>query len=415
MTGGLQDEDADARALERVLASRAPAREWFEPQFLQRYPLRIVQGAVRLFLDRHGALVRVERDGELWRAHYERGEEPVIARFAADGRIAGLGIGPAAEAAEADVPYREWPRSVVRRRLAVPAVLSCVAPPAYAAAVWTEGTVLGWVVVAVSGAVFCAFIWAAAPWYIVSRRLRAPLVGGSVLAALVSAGRLRGLPTGGVPWWSLLVLGMLLVLAVLRWGDFRGTGGRCRPLELALPLGPGTYVVAQGGPPALNQHADDPAQSAALDIVALGPLGLRCSPPAVYPGRLERYVVFDRPVLAPCAGRVVEAVDDVPDLEPPLRRPDRPPGNYVAIDADGTIVLLAHLRHGTVLVSEGDRVVAGQPLGCVGNSGNSSEPHLHIHAEQDGAGVPLVFPGTRRRPLRRNDTIGIGPRLSRPS
>jgi len=415
VTGGLQDEDADARALERVLASRAPAREWFEPQFLQRYPLRIVQGAVRLFLDRHGALVRVERDGELWRAHYERGEEPVIARFAADGRIAGLGIGPAAEAAEADVPYREWPRSVVRRRLAVPAVLSCVAPPAYAAAVWTEGTVLGWVVVAVSGAVFCAFIWAAAPWYIVSRRLRAPLVGGSVLAALVSAERLRGLPTGGVPWWSLLVLGMLLVLAVLRWGDFRGTGGRCRPLELALPLGPGTYVVAQGGPPALNQHADDPAQSAALDIVALGPLGLRCSPPAVYPGRLERYVVFDRPVLAPCAGRVVEAVDDVPDLEPPLRTPDRPPGNYVAIDADGTIVLLAHLRHGTVLVSEGDRVVAGQPLGCVGNSGNSSEPHLHIHAEQDGAGVPLVFPGTRRRPLRRNDTIGIGPRLSRPS
>ena len=407
MTGGLQDEDADARALERALASKAAAREWFEPQFLQRYPLRIVQGAVRLFLDRHGALVRVERDGELWRAYYERGDEPVIARFGAGSLIAGLGIGPAAEAADANVPYREWPRSVVRRRLAVPAVVSCLAPPAYAAAVWTEGTVLGWAVVAATGAVFCAFIWAAAPWYVVSCRLRVPLVGGSVLAALVSAERLRGLPTGGVPWWSLFVLGVLLALAVLRRGDVRRTAARSRPLELALPLGPGRYAVAQGGPPALNQHAGDPAQSAALDIVALGPLGSRCSPPAVYPGRLERYVVFDRPVLAPCAGRVVEAADDVPDLEPPLRTPDRPPGNHVAIDADGTIVVLAHLRHGTVLVSEGDSVVVGQPLGRIGNSGNSSEPHLHIHAERDGVGVPLLFPETRQRPLRRNDTFGV--------
>jgi len=400
------DSDADARALERVLASEAPPREWFEPEFLQKYPLRIVQGAVRLFLDRHGALVRVERDGELWCAYYERGEEPVIARFGADGRIAGLGIGPAATAAEADVPYREWPRSVVRRRFAAAAFLPCIAPPVFATTLWTEGSVLGWALIAAVGALFCAGSWSTTPWYIVSRWLRVPLVGGSVLAALASAVRLPGLPTGGVPWWPVLILGLLVVLAGFRLRDARGMAQPAAPpLELAFPLGPGRYVVAQGGPPLLNRHAANPAQSAALDLLALGPLGSRCSPPAVYPGRLERYAVFDRPVVAPCAGRVVEAVDGVTDLEAPLRTPDRPPGNCVAIDADGTFVLLAHLRRDSVLVSEGDHVAVGQPLGRVGNSGNSSEPHLHIHAERDGVAVPLVFPAKRRRPLRRNDVV----------
>lgn len=110
-------------------------------------------------------------------------------------------------------------------------------------------------------------------------------------------------------------------------------------------------------------------------------------------------------MIAPRAGTVVEAVDEIPDLEPPLRTPDRPPGNCVAIEADGTTVVLAHLRRGTVLVSAGEQVVAGQPLGRVGNLGNSTEPHLHIHAERDGVGMPLVFGGVKRRPLRRNDVV----------
>jgi murein DD-endopeptidase MepM/ murein hydrolase activator NlpD len=47
-------------------------------------------------------------------------------------------------------------------------------------------------------------------------------------------------------------------------------------------------------------------------------------------------------------------------------------------------------------------VKEGQRIGRVGNSGNTSEPHLHIHAERDGAGVPLRFDG--RFPVR-NDLV----------
>ncbi|TMZ49982.1 M23 family metallopeptidase, partial [Klebsiella pneumoniae] len=43
--------------------------------------------------------------------------------------------------------------------------------------------------------------------------------------------------------------------------------------------------------------------------------------------------------------------------------------------------------------AEGDVVREGQLLGTVGNSGNTSEPHLHIHAEKDGEGVPIRFGG----------------------
>jgi murein DD-endopeptidase MepM/ murein hydrolase activator NlpD len=63
---------------------------------------------------------------------------------------------------------------------------------------------------------------------------------------------------------------------------------------------------------------------------------------------------------------------------------------------DGRIVFYAHMIPGSVMVRAGDRVVRGQLLGRVGNSGNSSAPHLHIHVVDRNAifgadGLPYVF------------------------
>jgi hypothetical protein len=52
----------------------------------------------------------------------------------------------------------------------------------------------------------------------------------------------------------------------------------------------------------------------------------------------------------------------------------------------------------------GDTVHAGQVVGEVGNSGNSTEPHLHIHAERDGLGLDLEFQGISG-PLCRGRTV----------
>ncbi|MFE1986565.1 M23 family metallopeptidase [Streptomyces mirabilis] len=63
------------------------------------------------------------------------------------------------------------------------------------------------------------------------------------------------------------------------------------------------------------------------------------------------------------------------------------------IDTGSELVKLAHLQPGTVTVTTGDRVRVGQLLGEVGNSGDTTEPHLHLHAERDGLGLDLRFTG----------------------
>jgi murein DD-endopeptidase MepM/ murein hydrolase activator NlpD len=96
-------------------------------------------------------------------------------------------------------------------------------------------------------------------------------------------------------------------------------------------------------------------------------------------------------------------VDDLPDLLPGDMDRKHIAGNHIVIQFDGseTYIGLAHLMQGSVKVKPGERVSTGQPIARVGNSGNTSEPHLHIHAKRggnpksmlDGAGVPMRFGG----------------------
>ncbi|MFD8392116.1 M23 family metallopeptidase [Streptomyces sp. NPDC059680] len=48
-------------------------------------------------------------------------------------------------------------------------------------------------------------------------------------------------------------------------------------------------------------------------------------------------------------------------------------------------------RWKALIVTTGQKVRAGQLVGEVGNSGNTAEPHLHLHAERDGVGLDLAF------------------------
>ena len=69
----------------------------------------------------------------------------------------------------------------------------------------------------------------------------------------------------------------------------------------------------------------------------------------------------------------------------------------VVIDhQNGEYSVLSHFRQGSVVVAVGDTVVAGQLLGKCGNSGHSSEPHLHYHLQDGpdrhkGNGLPAHF------------------------
>lgn len=136
--------------------------------------------------------------------------------------------------------------------------------------------------------------------------------------------------------------------------------------------------------------------------------------------RPEGFAGFGRPILAPCSGLIVATHDGeadhaarrsqlalVPYALSQARRFRQGPaaiaGNHVvlAMGHGGTLagppyVLLAHLQQETVGVAPGDRVRAGDVVGACGNSGNSTQPHVHVQAcdsmDWDRArGLPLLF------------------------
>jgi hypothetical protein len=126
---------------------------------------------------------------------------------------------------------------------------------------------------------------------------------------------------------------------------------------------------------------------------------------------------WGQPVHAACDGRVVEAVDGVTErrwLHPVIetwaalrnamafglakRRlaPARLAGNHVITASGSDYALYAHLAPGSVSVSKGETILAGQLVGRVGHTGNSTAPHLHFHLMDradplTAKGIPCAF------------------------
>ncbi len=149
-------------------------------------------------------------------------------------------------------------------------------------------------------------------------------------------------------------------------------------IELASPF-EGTWAVIQGGRSALvNHHYPIPAQSHALDLIKL-----QDGKAAADDSRtLESYYAFVAPLLAPADGEVAIAVDGLPDMEIGQTDTESLVGNHVVIEiGDGRYVLFAHLKRGSVRVKPGQAVSTGQTIGECGNSGNTSQPHLHLQVQ----------------------------------
>jgi hypothetical protein len=171
-------------------------------------------------------------------------------------------------------------------------------------------------------------------------------------------------------------------------------------VNLAFPLGAGRYLVVNGGSESsTNAHletldASEPrfrewrGQSYGVDLVQLDGLGLRAK--GLQPADPRAYRIYGARVLAPCAGRVVLAADGLPDMRVPEMDREHMAGNHVLLRCAEADVLIGHLSPGSVQVRVGDAVATGVWLGAAGNSGNTGEPHLHVHAQRPGpAGAPI--------------------------
>ena len=155
-------------------------------------------------------------------------------------------------------------------------------------------------------------------------------------------------------------------------------------VELSSPLKDGKYIVINGGSrPMINAHFNGSPQSYAVDIVGLNRFGMRTSSIGGSKN-LNDYVIYGKPVYSPCKGKVLVVEDQFDDLTPPQKDIENIAGNHILIRFDGKEVLLAHFKKGSIKVKVGDLVETNTILGEVGNSGNTSEPHLHMHIEQGG-------------------------------
>jgi murein DD-endopeptidase MepM/ murein hydrolase activator NlpD len=155
----------------------------------------------------------------------------------------------------------------------------------------------------------------------------------------------------------------------------------------------------------------------ALDIAKLGESGLSHKDDGT---RFEDYYAYGVDVLAAADGRVIRTENNQPEDASAMQRPNETQeayfarlqkeqgerlakgltaitGNYVMIDhGNNEYSLYAHLRPGSVCVHIGDQVKAGDLIGKLGSSGNSTEPHLHFHVcdKPDplmSAGIPMNF------------------------
>ena len=140
------------------------------------------------------------------------------------------------------------------------------------------------------------------------------------------------------------------------------------------------------------------AERFAIDFVQLTAANRMVDGP---PDMLSSYPFFGATIYSAAAGRVVGVLDGIPETPagtfPPNIGAAEAGGNHVVVDiGHGRYAFYAHMQPGSIMVRKGQRVRAGQPLGLLGNSGNSDAPHLHFHV-MDGPlplasnGVPFRF------------------------
>jgi hypothetical protein len=101
------------------------------------------------------------------------------------------------------------------------------------------------------------------------------------------------------------------------------------------------------------------------------------------PTKNESYYTFGQPAIAVADGTVVTAVNNLPEAPPktflPLPLKDLGGNRIVLKIRDGVYVLYGHLMTGSITVKPGDTVKRGDVIARLGNSGNTSESHLHFH------------------------------------
>lgn len=181
------------------------------------------------------------------------------------------------------------------------------------------------------------------------------------------------------------------------------------PIAIGPPLGGKSWVAMNGCCSLRGAHRGAvlpvdgelyDAQRFAIDWMRIDAQGKLLSGD---PTRVESFLAYDQPVLAIADATVTEVLDGLDD-QVPGSLPDpatitiaNVDGNHIIVDlGHGLYAFYAHLKKGTLRVKKGDHVKRGQEIARLGNTGNTSAPHLHMQVMTTPSalaadGVPYVF------------------------
>ncbi len=205
---------------------------------------------------------------------------------------------------------------------------------------------------------------------------------------------------------SLLLIATMFVSVLLIWPFFWQFGilPMAYPISLEtttpaaavrLPTNEPILVAWGGDTTDVNYHVTFPDARWAYDLVV--------EPAFTDSQQLADYGCWGIDVVAPTAGEIVVVHNGEADVDIGQERVDGTPhqGNHIFMKiAAGGYIGLGHLMQNSIVVAEGDFVEEGELLGKCGNSGSSSEPHIHIHYQRQdprtaagnfAEGLPLYF------------------------
>ena len=244
---------------------------------------------------------------------------------------------------------------------------------------------------------------------IVVARIRVPTFVIGMLLVLAS-------PLHHLAWVSWL--GAVLILASIATTFMPGAQVKRAPTPVHSPV-QGRWIAVNSPADKVPSHGVHSAgQTYAIDLVYWPDTGTTWKSVHSWPllRRPEAFPGFGQPIFAPADGRVVRtrgwwrdhwSRNSWPALlylfvegsARELLGPAGLLGNHVVLDlGNGTFAALAHLKRGSITVTKGQVVRAGQQLAECGNSGNSSEPHIHFQLMDTSrtafaAGLPFCFDG----------------------
>jgi hypothetical protein len=268
---------------------------------------------------------------------------------------------------------------------------------------------------------YTAFIFLMGSWVFASFYVRYLVLILTIAAAILVLLNITRLPFFVTPHflgWMGYGAGVVFVVVMvyLSVGAVRAYFYNESPVNLAFPLKQGTYAVFEGGngrvSTLMNYHfgasmhkgaRTNLSMRYAVDITKLKSWGSDAV--GFFPSQNEKYAIFNQVVYSPCDGEVADIEDQWPNETPWVGKPPYNVGNHILITSNDFGVLMGHLQKGSLLVKMGDKVMKGQPIAKTGNSGWTTQPHLHIQAMRKSAGsfwgwegLPIFFDG--RNPVK---------------